>query len=183
MVVILTSVVCMTTIFLWLRSYVVADEIWITWGYGYRVTGITVIATARGRVHFYANGLTPVSSGLISQESRQVTSPNSLSWEWKSTPHGRGMDLTHYEHWWCAAWGFGYDYGDWGPSGWTVWCPHWFVVLLGALGPFSWIRHRLYIRRRARRRAQGLCLECGYDLRASSMRCSECGRVTHLSRK
>ncbi|MDB5356770.1 MAG: hypothetical protein JWN24_3223 [Phycisphaerales bacterium] len=50
--------------------------------------------------------------------------------------------------------------------------PYWFLtIVFGALpmGPF-----RAAWRRRNRRR-RGLCIACGYDIRASSHRCPECG--------
>jgi hypothetical protein len=56
---------------------------------------------------------------------------------------------------------------------WTV--PFWFpIVLLGPL-PAWWFR-RTYAGRLQRRRAVlGLCVRCGYDLRATPDRCPECG--------
>jgi hypothetical protein len=50
--------------------------------------------------------------------------------------------------------------------------PYWFLVIVfGVLpmGPFkgAWQRRR--------RRRRGLCITCGYDIRASSNRCPECG--------
>lgn len=50
--------------------------------------------------------------------------------------------------------------------------PYWLVSLPGLLGIFTMIRGAL--RRRSRRR-RGLCLNCGYDLRATTDRCPECG--------
>jgi hypothetical protein len=59
--------------------------------------------------------------------------------------------------------------------------PHWMVVLIGLPVPTRWwfLRRR---RRRAERLAAGLCLTCGYDLRATPRagetlleRCPECG--------
>ncbi|HWE97016.1 MAG TPA: hypothetical protein VG269_23845 [Tepidisphaeraceae bacterium] len=50
--------------------------------------------------------------------------------------------------------------------------PYWFLVIVFGilpLGPFraAWQRHK--------RRRRGLCLACGYDIRASTDRCPECG--------
>ena len=53
--------------------------------------------------------------------------------------------------------------------------PYWFLLLVFAAYPFgrAWLALR---RRRERlRRARGACLCCGYDLRASTGRCPECG--------
>ena len=58
-------------------------------------------------------------------------------------------------------------------SSWLA-IPHWFICLV-AMIPAIW-RLRLFARDRGRRR-RGLCLACGYDLRASGDRCPECGRV------
>lgn len=49
--------------------------------------------------------------------------------------------------------------------------PFWFPVLLGALPLYAIIRQRVF----ARRLAEGICKKCGYDLRASPLRCPECG--------
>jgi hypothetical protein len=52
--------------------------------------------------------------------------------------------------------------------------PHWLPTILFALAPTYWL---LGPRRRERRRRRlGLCLNCGYDLRATPGRCPECGR-------
>jgi hypothetical protein len=51
--------------------------------------------------------------------------------------------------------------------------PHWSAVaVFGLTGPWMLLSPRA---RRARRRAKGFCAHCGYDLRASSDRCPECG--------
>jgi hypothetical protein len=51
--------------------------------------------------------------------------------------------------------------------------PYWFVLLVTAVGAGYSLR---VIRRDRRRRAEGMCVGCGYDLRASVGRCPECGR-------
>ena len=63
---------------------------------------------------------------------------------------------------------------------WVLILPHWFLALLFAVLPITWLRHRLRLRRRAKHR---LCRHCGYDLRFSTDRCPECGEPIdqHLS--
>jgi hypothetical protein len=50
--------------------------------------------------------------------------------------------------------------------------PHWMVMVVASVLPLMAGRRWL---RQARRRRLGLCLRCGYDLRASRERCPECG--------
>jgi hypothetical protein len=53
--------------------------------------------------------------------------------------------------------------------------PLWLVVLLASVLPVVWeLRYRRGRRRRARL-SKGLCSSCGYDLRATPLRCPECG--------
>ena len=53
--------------------------------------------------------------------------------------------------------------------------PHWFVAWVFMLPPAGWAR-RAWLARRARRRlASQLCVACGYDVRASTEHCPECG--------
>ena len=58
------------------------------------------------------------------------------------------------------------------PKEWCLWLPHWLPMLLLSAAP-TW----LFVMRRRRRlrQSRGLCTQCGYDLRASSDRCPECG--------
>ena len=97
--------------------------------------------------------------------------------------HEGGIDYTHYtyddrvEPYWYLL-GFRRFRTHWRIylferlDGWGVFIPLWmpsglFVVFLAMrFVPFA---------RWRRRRKLGLCLKCGYDLRASEVRCPECG--------
>jgi hypothetical protein len=50
--------------------------------------------------------------------------------------------------------------------------PFWFLTAVWLVPPLLWVARRNKIRRRRR---NNLCVTCGYDLRASSGRCPECG--------
>lgn len=53
--------------------------------------------------------------------------------------------------------------------------PHYWLLLLCLPMPLLWLRCERGERRLRWRRETGLCLTCGYDLRASIDRCPECG--------
>jgi hypothetical protein len=57
--------------------------------------------------------------------------------------------------------------------GYGVVIPHWFLIALGLWPSARWLQEG---RRRRMRHAAGVCLTCGYDLRASAGRCPECGK-------
>jgi hypothetical protein len=56
--------------------------------------------------------------------------------------------------------------------------PLWAPCAAGAVWPVVWWLHVAHARVAGRRRATGLCVACGYDLRAGHSRCPECGRQT-----
>jgi hypothetical protein len=51
----------------------------------------------------------------------------------------------------------------------------WLIASLSALLPLLFMTRLWKLRRAAKRRLANLCLSCGYDLRASTDRCPECG--------
>jgi len=62
-----------------------------------------------------------------------------------------------------------------GRYGWLrVSVPHWLVCVMAAVLPSMWFV-RAY--RAARRKGEGLCPTCGYDVRATPERCPECGNL------
>lgn len=74
---------------------------------------------------------------------------------------------------WPKGWWFAYESYDGGSSvhDYTLAVPYWLLTSLFLIFPACWLR------RFRRRQRLGLCLNCGYDLRATPERCPECGRV------
>ena len=64
---------------------------------------------------------------------------------------------------------------------WSIGVPHWLLACITAYPPLVWIFRFLKTSvrrgRTARPSVRGLCRQCGYDLRATSGRCPECGTV------
>jgi hypothetical protein len=64
--------------------------------------------------------------------------------------------------------------------GWAVAAPLWSLLLLVAPWPV-WRVRTAWRNLPERRRRLGLCVRCGYDLRASAERCPECGETKPAS--
>ena len=60
----------------------------------------------------------------------------------------------------------------------TFGVPYWIPAAAAAALPLIWLRR---VRRTARRRRDGQCARCGYDLRASPGRCPECGAANAVT--
>ena len=104
-----------------------------------------------------------------------------ISYETASLPAGEaGVKYELYPLDLKGAGAFGWNHG--GRAGqywfWLVYMPYWMPITAAAVLPAAWfVTYRFGTSRR--RLKQGLCLHCGYDLRASKERCPECG--THIS--
>ena len=79
--------------------------------------------------------------------------------------------------------------GRWGfYSGWSYWMdpnglvPCWALAIPLAVLPGISVSRGLRHRRKKRMQQGGLCVHCGYDLRATPGRCPECGAAAGLRR-
>ena len=91
----------------------------------------------------------------------------------------REFDFSVSRHWWNRLGFFYLSKPVLGPntSLVVISLPHWFVICIWALASFALVRswQRRHLARK--RLAEGHCLVCGYDLRATADRCPECGTV------
>ncbi len=60
------------------------------------------------------------------------------------------------------------------PPEWSAAVPLWFLIPLSMIWPVCWWTLLRRNRLRITRQNQGLCTNCGYDLRSTPDRCPEC---------
>ena len=159
----LSLVICVAAVTLWVRSYRWMDQLrW--WS-----PPDTVLAACsdHGRVALaLAVGLRHSKWGC-EREARDVAGQPGV---WERDAHSANYHV--------GVLGFGYANAD-RVEGIAerlrlVTLPHWFLCL--ALAALPVVRLARTLRRR-RHAAAGLCVRCGYDLRASPGRCPECGET------
>lgn len=164
----------------WVRSYFSTDCLILQRGHQYRLT------SNRGSVSAVVCSCYTVPMGTqppYPAEKRwpeygktwEFTWERGESWQDSSAPRFPGVRI--------GAWTGGGS-GDLGvmavESGYEVRLPHWMLAFPLLAAGLIWLR-RASVRRHRLRAAAGLCVHCGYDLRASRDRCPECG--TPVSRK
>jgi hypothetical protein len=163
----------MVMIVFWLRGYYVQDS--LSWQ---RPDAYRVFQSTPGNFLFYLN----VSNWSAGQHGIRYS---------KEPPNPHAVDdarisglilnvnssdtVVRWERWGFAWWLWRNPYGN---SMATLVIPTWSAVALTAFLPIGRVLRRLG-RARARRRKQqrGQCEKCGYDLRATPVRCPECGHV------
>jgi hypothetical protein len=163
----LSVLLCAASVAMWVRSFSVS-EMW-------------QVSTSRRQCYFLTSNKGLLEVGGSTEFERE-------SGEWRS--HIKHLRFTPYPS--RPSWrGLGFNtmvgaYAlNWQLVGTFIYrsytMPYWFLCLIGTPLPLAWgVRHRS--RRRAVRRLKAcLCAACGYDLRATSSRCPECGAVPENS--
>ena len=159
-----SRVLCTGTVALWAWSY--AELVRISWVNSGRSWTCAVVCSRGqvGAVSIRDDGgrLTGDASGVSVSRDRTVAD---IGQEWRQRGYGPSW----------AGFGVGrravpsIDYR-------LAMFPVWSVAALTALLPAAWaVRRRRG--RREQRLAEGRCVACGYDLRATPKRCPECGAV------
>jgi hypothetical protein len=105
-------------------------------------------------------------------ESQSSHGFGSVGWAW-DTVHVGNVPRLGFD----AAWKRNYVNAESGTTSSSIFLalPNWLLLLLTAGLPAWWLRQARGRHLRKRRMKLGLCLACGYDLRASKERCPECG--------
>jgi hypothetical protein len=150
----------------WVRSYWVID--WFTWS---STSRDHVLASAGGRL-IYADCDWP--NRRVAVRFRHVRTARTEPAWFEKTRHTDGFRLIGFEY---ASAVLPYETGRIYLS---FYMPPWRLIGVpyGAVFAITLVPEAGlllgWVRRRGRRR-RGLCVRCGYDLRASGARCSECG--------
>jgi hypothetical protein len=171
---ILLTLLFLLTVFAWVRSYWVLDDI-----SGVNEKGVThALVSFQGALHFSFSG--------------KLASPHHITWF--NYPFGAGAKLNSLYPFGSVQWSFlGFKYLDQTPPpfnaprqppampivpwlnippfrAWVI--PYWAVALLVGAVP----GRKLFLTLRwVSRRRKRLCPRCGYDLRATPNLCPECG--------
>jgi hypothetical protein len=162
-------VLCVLTIAIWVRSYWRGDSI-------YRQNG--------GRYHAFVS-----EQGTLTSQSQRSslddTAAPKPSRPWKRLSYDAGgaspsSIRTTFGNGTYQLLGIQFRHETlWQHEGkvgvtWTAVVPYWLVALATGLWPVVWVRRSGQVRRQQQLQER-VCPTCGYDLRASTDRCPECG--------
>jgi hypothetical protein len=167
----LSLLLCVAIVVLWVRSYWVEDAlVWIP-----QASERWIIASSRGQ-------LAASHERIDDRSTFRRSSPRSLHLD-RRAPSDLALRplLNRYQSVHGDVWaGVGFFASEYrGATWWGGWSKrhqwflsHWMAAALAGVLPA-----RYAIRRRRSGVRQGICRECGYDLRATPERCPECGAI------
>ena len=163
----LSLILCLAAASLWVRGWFVTDR-WLFVGESW----VTGLASPKNGVVFSWQRSSDMSSRLLRGFDHVTDRPaQGAAWWNMADDFAVHETLSHYS--WGGG-GFGYSLWK-DDSSRDLLLPLWFVCAISGAMPTAWLIGGL--RRRGRRRG-GYCLNCGYDLRATPVRCPECGTET-----
>ena len=157
----LSLLLCVAVCVLWVRSYWRNE--YVIWSNGDPIQRVSI----------------QVSSGAAKVTWARYVPNVELDEPWLQVysspkPYDLYRDVRDSTEWHRTWMGFVYGGEDWQFRKWLrcVVLPLWFPFVVFFVPPALWLmsRHSRY-----RRHRLGLCVHCGYDLRASPGRCPECG--------
>ena len=170
---------------LWARSYRRADELTrhsISPSPGVNVHRMISLSSSGGGVRLHVRSQ-PAANGI--PEIHRADLSTRVGWELRSAPTTGTSQYVFTDDDVAAAGPFARRWGLLLLNGvrstsfpphlerqTTVTAPYWLVTMPLAIPPLLYLRAKA---RRSRRIAMNCCPSCGYDLRASSGRCPECG--------
>ena len=167
---------------LWARSYVVGDMLTLThfvsdgWQSGHEVCSgrTTRLRSQRGEL-----GVIDVRRWREPRRWHAHEMGTRVSWWVADDVDEYPPDLARFARgglgFWCGTKHLNVHSAAGRISVTVIGVPYWFTAATSAVAPFFWIARRARLRRR---RNSGRCLNCGYDLRASPLRCPECGTLS-----
>lgn len=176
----ISLVLCVAVAGMWLASFFWTPV--VRWRQGAQRTFF--VAVHRGQVELAEQSFTP---GFVAKQAILVTDEYGVL-KLETSPHfGEGWEYDPHSALYRSPFWFGHGHQTLitiralGPSqavflgGFDLFTiPIWFVMVVFAIAPtIVWTRAH---RRRVRIR-DGICVKCGYDLRATPDRCPECGTV------
>lgn len=180
-----TILICSLAIFfvtgvLWLRDLKAHDSVVLQWARrcddgGLDRRGISV-ASSHGRIAIEVSHRVYHPANERFDQLDQFVADHQLCWMDGKAYLGaemprpyllNGRPFQAYHIW------NGYYSFPWSSRGITM--PDWFILMIGAAYPATRVSRLLSTARRRRRFQLGLCVRCGYDLRATPDHCPECG--------
>lgn len=176
---VLSLLLCATTAVLWVRSYMVTEDIEYA-RYAHGVDGWS--AYVRDGFRPRDGTLAYVHSLMLRPPRFDDRLPVGLKHQRDDWVNGSYYNRILDQHGFAGfSWGHVHErdqFVDFSARG--VGFPLWVILLLGAVLP---VRTLILLQRKKSRRRVGRCPVCGYDLRASLDRCPECGAPVRQRRE